>query len=256
MHASAPALTRRPISARFPLLALAAGFALVTLGVLSAKAQTAGGGGSLEREVMAQVNFARTQPALYAEFLAGFRPHYQGDLLVVPGERPLITHEGVHALDEAIRAMRHARPLPPLATSVGLSLAAADLAREQSVSGATGHEGGGGNPFRRMSRHGRWESHAGEAIDYGGATARRIVANLIIDDGVRDRGHRLNLLAADFAVAGVACAPHPRFRRMCVIDFAGRFDEAGAGSVAMAAGPLHRSPALASAPLAAWQRGR
>lgn len=187
---------------------------------------------SFERAVLAEVNFARTEPARYAEFLAGCRAHYQGNLLALPGEPPTRTREGVAALDEAVQTLRRARPLPPLALSDGLGRAAAELARDQARTGAHGHRAADGStPFARMSRHGRWHSHAGEAIDYGGLTARRVVFNLIVDDGVRDRGHRLNLLAPDFRVAGIARASHPRYRQMCVIDFAADYTEAGAPSV-------------------------
>ncbi len=186
-------------------------------------------GDTFARRVLNEVNLARTQPARYAEYLAGCRTHYRGDFLTLPGDSLTRTREGVGALDEAIQALRHTRPLSPLAASGGLGRAAADLAREQARTGDLGHRGAdGSSPFARMSRHGRWRTHAGEAIDYGGETARRVVYNLIVDDGVRDRGHRLNLLAPDFHVAGVARASHPRFRQVCVIDFAADYTEAGA----------------------------
>lgn len=187
------------------------------------------------RKVLAEVNLARTQPLRYADFLASCRPHYRDNFVSLPGEHLTRTREGVAALDEAVRALRHSRPLPPLALSGGLGRAAADLAREQAQTGALGHRGAdGSSPFARMSRHGRWHTHAGEAIDYGGATARRVVYNLIVDDGVRDRGHRLNLLAPDFRVAGIARASHPQFRQVCVIDFAAAYTEAGGnGSLVM-----------------------
>lgn len=213
---------RLPFRTRFPVLAALA--LLLPIGSLRAQ----GSGDAFARRVLAEVNIARTQPNRYADFLAGCRSHYRGGVLALPGEPLTRTREGVVALDEAVRALRQTRPLPALTLSGGLGKAAADLAREQARTGALGHRGSdGSSPFARMSRHGRWHSHAGEAIDYGGATAQRIVYNLIVDDGVRDRGHRLNLLAADFRVAGVARASHPQFRQVCVIDLAAAFTEVG-----------------------------
>jgi uncharacterized protein YkwD len=49
-----------------------------------------------------------------------------------------------------------------------------------------------------------------------------VVMNLIIDDGVPDRGHRKNIFSRAFATAGAACGPHSRFGNVCVIDFAAR----------------------------------
>jgi hypothetical protein len=43
---------------------------------------------------------------------------------------------------------------------------------------------------------------------------------------VPGRGHRRNLLDPLVAVAGAACGPHPKYRRMCVIDHASAYVEA------------------------------
>ena len=51
----------------------------------------------------------------------------------MPGRLPVCTQEGVHAVDEAIRFLRHARPFPALALSPGLCSAAADHCREQAL---------------------------------------------------------------------------------------------------------------------------
>ena len=62
----------------------------------------------------------------------------------------------------------------------------------------------------------------GENICYGPGEARLVVMDLIIDDGVANRGHRKNIFSRAFDTAGAACGPHPRFGNVCVIDFAAR----------------------------------
>jgi uncharacterized protein YkwD len=57
-----------------------------------------------------------------------------------------------------------------------------------------------------------------------------VVLQLLIDDGVRNRGHRKTLLDRDYAVAGAACGPHREYQQICVIDFAASYSEARAGS--------------------------
>lgn len=204
----------------------------------------------MQSAVLAELNRARTDPAGYAAVLESLRPYYAADgTRSLPGEGRVRTREGVSALDGAIRALRRTSPLPPLSASSGLARAAFDHARDQARTGAFGHHGSdGSSPFMRMNRHGRWQSHAGECIDYGGASAGRVVMNLIIDDGVRDRGHRLNILNPDFTVAGVSSASHPRFRHLCVIDFATAYIEAD-GRVASSgsSGRSSNAPAYASA---------
>jgi hypothetical protein len=41
---------------------------------------------------------------------------------------------------------------------------------------------------------------------------------LIVDDGVADRGHRSIVFSGELRYAGAACGPHPVYRTMCVID--------------------------------------
>ena len=56
---------------------------------------------------------------------------------------------------------------------------------------------------------------------------RDVIRQLIIDDGVADRGHRIVMFADHLRYAGVACGPHPEFGTMCVIDMADTPDAGG-----------------------------
>jgi uncharacterized protein YkwD len=48
-----------------------------------------------------------------------------------------------------------------------------------------------------------------------------VIESLLIDDGVRDRGHRRNIFDPSSRVVGIACGPHPRYTATCVIVQAG-----------------------------------
>jgi uncharacterized protein YkwD len=178
-----------------------------------------------ERQIIIEINMVRTDPAEYAHrFLAPLRSSYHDKLLQFPGEIAISTNEGIPALDECIKKLEDSRPLSPLVPRKGLTLAARDHARDQGKSGATGHTGSDTSTMEsRLKRYGRWEISAGENIDYGNGDARRIVASLLIDDGVPSRGHRSNLLDRSFKVVGVAVGPHHVYGHMCVMDFAGSY---------------------------------
>lgn len=178
-------------------------------------------------QVLREINLARTAPHTYADYLRGFRNRFRDNYFLLPGSATRMqTHEGVKAVDEAIRYLSRLLPLPPLTWSDGLAGAAAELAEEQGRSGATGHIGRESRGVReRIERHGTWNKQIAENIGYGPTDARKMVMQLIIDDGVPDRGHRKNTFSAAFWTAGIACGRHPRFGSMCVIDFADTFRE-------------------------------
>ncbi|MFO8183100.1 MAG: CAP domain-containing protein, partial [Candidatus Aegiribacteria sp.] len=69
-----------------------------------------------------------------------------------------------------------------------------------------------------------WHGTIGEVIAFGPCNGREIVAILLIDDGVADRGHRINLLNPDFRYVGIAIEEHPEYGYVCVIDFAADYD--------------------------------
>ena len=182
------------------------------------------------QQLLAETNLARSAPQRYAGYLRDLRRQFIGRSYRMPGTADFVlTTEGVAALDEAVRFLQKQAPLPALSWSRGLSEAAADLARDEGESGETGHSGRqSGDMQQRIERHGTWLTRIAENIGYGPDTARLMVMQLIIDDGVPGRGHRKNIFNPSFKVAGAACGPHPSFRNMCVMDFAAGFRDSAA----------------------------
>jgi uncharacterized protein YkwD len=182
----------------------------------------------IEQEIVNEMNLARQKPSAYIRYLKKLKSYYHEDLLKIPGKTPVRTHEGVKAVDEAIRFLKSVKPVPVLKLSEGLSRAARDHVNDQSQSGKTGHIGRDeSKPYERIERYGTWEGLSGENIAYGDESARMIVMQLIIDDGVPDRGHRENIFNPEFSYTGVAVGTHPVYRNMCVINYAGKFIELG-----------------------------
>ncbi|HBO39950.1 MAG TPA: CAP domain-containing protein [Spirochaetaceae bacterium] len=180
----------------------------------------------LELEVVAELNLARTNPRAYAQLLRDYRGLIRGNFLERPGEIRIQLQEGAHAVDEAIAALERQTPVPAMSLSRGLSRAAADHAADQARSGAVGHTGSDRSTMsQRISRYGQWQRSAGENIAYGPHTARDIVIQLIVDDGVPSRGHRENIFNPAFLVVGVAFDSHQVYGTVCVQDFAGGYSE-------------------------------
>lgn len=182
----------------------------------------------LEKGIVSEINFARTQPQKYASFLENMKPSYKGNLLIIlgNGRKRQMTKEGVRAVDEAIAFLKSAKPISPLKLSKGLSLAARDHLNDIGPKGMRGHVGSDGRRVsERMSRYGSWEQAWAENISYGEGTARRCVMKQIIDDGIRSRDHRKNLFDPNFRKIGLACGYHAKYKRACVMDFAADYIE-------------------------------
>ncbi len=179
----------------------------------------------LEKEIIFEINKLRSNPSKYAnDFLVPLAKNYERNMLYYPGDKPLRTKEGVRALNECIRELKKQTPLPLIYPSKGLTKAAEDHVKDQSKTGRVGHSGSDrSNSKTRIERYGQWKTRIAENIAYGGINAQQIVIYLLIDDGVRDRGHRKTFLHPAFTKVGVATGSHPEYGIMSVMDFAGDF---------------------------------
>jgi uncharacterized protein YkwD len=188
------------------------------MAVLLAGASAAVAETPFEHQVLVALNAARTEPASFAEGLKRYRTYFRGRTLRYPGvEAEIETQEGVGVIDETIDFLGRQPALAPVQPASLLAASAADLATDQAQ-GGTGHESSdGATPADRARRRGGGGFIA-EVIAYGPIDAADVVRQLVIDDGVADRGHRNILYSPELRFAGVACGPHPEYRTVCVID--------------------------------------
>lgn len=180
---------------------------------------------TLEDDLLRQINFARAHPGIIADRLVTYRGYFDGLEVHFPGNPvTLISREGVAPVDEAIAELRAQAPLPPLTASDLLSLAAGDHAAEQGLRGVIGHDSAdGSSPGQRVKRRGG-DIYVAETISYGSDTASDVIRQLIVDDGVKSRGHRRILFSIEYHYAGAGCGPHTRYGTMCVVDFSRKPD--------------------------------
>jgi uncharacterized protein YkwD len=174
-----------------------------------------------EKDVILEINKARANPSLYADiYLTPLLRYFSGNDYSHPGEITIRTTEGAAAVRECIAAMKAQAPRAPLSPLEALALAARDHVKDTGPKGTVGHQGSdGSDPMTRVRRYAK-NLYCGENISYGPASARSIVIQLLVDDGVPSRGHRANIMRKEYGSIGVSIGGHKIYGAMCVVDFA------------------------------------
>jgi uncharacterized protein YkwD len=174
-----------------------------------------------EKDVVLELNKVRTNPRQYVRYVKEERAYYRGNRIEKPGKITIVTNEGVAAVDDCIAALEKAAPASMLYPDEGLHKAAKYLANDQAQTGGTMHQSSDGvSMVTRIRKHVKQFWAAAENLCYGAGDARTIVIQLLIDDGVPSRGHRTNIMNANYNFCGTAIDKHPVYRQICVIDFA------------------------------------
>lgn len=175
-----------------------------------------------EVAVVREINKIRRFPREYAKYLRALGTRFEGTLWRLRDHVPIRTNEGRAAIIEAAEFLEKVEPVMELIVyDEALHRAAVDHVRDQGPTGATGHKGtDGSGPSARIKRYAGIQGLSAEVINYGDETPRMTVIQLVIDDGVPDRGHRRNLFDRRFRVAGAAIGPHKDYGTMVVVDLA------------------------------------
>jgi uncharacterized protein YkwD len=189
----------------------------------------------VEKDVILEINQARTDPKKYAEevikpILDSFVENpWQNPLIRKKGDTWLITKEGKAVINELIAALHTTKPMQILTLSMGMSHAAKDHTKDSSSHNTFEHIGTDGSRFwERVNRYGKinlFQAGGGECLGSGSNTGVDIVLQLLIDDGVKSRGHRNILLDSNASKIGVGFGEHPTYQYMCTLDLAFDYSE-------------------------------
>lgn len=104
----------------------------------------------------------------------------------------------------------------------------------------------------RIERYGEWMGNIGENISFGQKTGKEgfttllligslVIIQLIIDDGVKTRGHRKNCFKEDYKLIGICDGEHKQYGTLCVFDFAEEFTPKDGGAANKTKKPLKKS---------------
>lgn len=158
-------------------------------------------------EFLWTINEIRARPAFYADRI--LQIYYK------PGGKHLNHYhepdytEGKRVYEDAMEFLRGVNPLPPLTLEHGLTAAAFDHAIFQSTNNCLGYEGPNKETVaQRVARYGTLRSGniAESNIMTREISYEVICLDMIIDDGVPNRGRRMNFFSNEFSKVGLAAA--------------------------------------------------
>lgn len=117
-----------------------------------------------------------------------------------------------------IKTLENTEPMSLLKPQKDLSLIAKTHAIKCGKDSIVGH---GNFKERFRSVNDKYNSYVAENCDYGNHSALQIVMELLIDEGIKDLGHRKNILNPRYKNVGISIQPHKRYKQNCVMDFGG-----------------------------------
>ena len=156
----------------------------------------------LSLSVIQRVNRIRTQPKMAAaEMRQRMKSAYDGNTFSPPwlrGGKPVVTKEGITALDDLCERLEKMPPLNPLEHLPALQIAAYKLGDELASGKDRKHTSAIEDRLRSV---GTWSGVAGEAVMYGMRLPEAIVAMMMLCDGDLARKNRAFVLNPDVKFA-------------------------------------------------------
>lgn len=127
-----------------------------------------------------------------------------------------------HFVTSLKQTLSSLEPMNPLRPSKKLSACAAFHADDMGKTGQIGHDDSDGTSMEKRFYRFIPKEYFGalsENCQYGYKDPMKIFMDLLIDEGIDNLGHRINLLDPDMEFTGVAIRPHSKYRINFVQDF-------------------------------------
>lgn len=176
----------------------------------------------LNEEVYEELNKVRKDPTSYIKYLKEMKENFDGKDYK-DTERNLIieTEEGLSGINEAIFYLENQSPLKKLEKNEGLEKSTKMMLTHIGPKGSVKHEKGDMSLKKRIKNHVNKSGLMGENLSFGNNKAKAIICQIIIDDGVKSRGHRKNLFEERYNIFGLSCGYHKVYGTATVFNFMG-----------------------------------
>ena len=178
---------------------------------------------SFLRQLVDEIDKARTDPASYANIVESYIPHFQDDkILKIPDRNVGIrTKEGPDAFKECAEYLRSAEACSSPLPSKALTKIAEELL---IVVQKDPSELGSVNMNDLIEKYGSFEGAFNRVMECGGTTPEQIVVNILVSDGEKSRSQRNALLNKSLKRIGVASGKHDVYSQATIIILCTKFN--------------------------------
>lgn len=177
----------------------------------------------LAKSIIESINKARTSPSQVRDLLNERLTCFE-DKIVQVGNQKFQTQEGSTAVDDCKSYFEGTEAVSTLESCSNLTKIAEDHADYLSKSGETGHSNNNGENFlERLKAVGKWKGQVGELLAFQYQTANEFLLHWLINDGLKNRGDRLQILNSEYRKVGVAVSNHKDFGLVAVVVFVREF---------------------------------
>ena len=159
-----------------------------------------------ERELIFYCNLARMNGPLFIRTILKPFLEESGDTTFSDYKQSLV-----------VALNRQQKNKQPLHYSMVMNIMAKSYAAKAGRRGYVGHNG----IDKRFSIQRALRHTYGENCSYGEYTGLDVAISLLIDEGVPNLGHRLNILNTDFKKVGAGFAKHSKYHINAVMEFVG-----------------------------------
>ena len=163
-----------------------------------------------EKDVLYFINLARINPQEFSKAIL----------------KPYIEKHKEHSKKYSRSLMKDLKKgvkLSPLKPQKDLYSFAKYHAKSTGKKGKVGHRSAKGKSYKNRTKDLiKKYTIVGENIHYGSNNALEIVIDLLIDDGIKDVGHRINILTKNYEFCSVSIQKHKKYKYNCVIEFSGK----------------------------------
>ena len=175
-----------------------------------------------KKQLIDEINSARTNPSKYAEKVLKYKDYFDGKILKIPGNNAGIqTEEGPEAYDIAANYLKNLSSTEPLIPSKGLFKIANDYSSKMQNTEPDQIDSININEI--IEKYGSYEGEFSQAMEYGSSTPEQIVVNLIVSDGDSERQYRDCLLKPSFKKIGVASVENDKYKNVTVIIYCNQY---------------------------------